>query len=232
MSTGGRQDTALPAIRRLVYSSKRWLELRAGPHHIGPHHPLPLRPRPFISRRQRSATNWRRHGVTLDAPTASISCTPLHGRICPSNMLIIVARLVMYRLPTFVRSTLDQYTSKRGLADDYLRFGALQSVYATVIKYVGTTFALIAADHQPDLKDEAWGSIFDSTSLGGWMQAADAVCRISSKLPENVKSYCEIYSAYRRHQYRDTLDKITDYLNIIIAELTNRGYRIDSGKKP
>lgn len=145
-------------------------------------------------------------------------------------MLVIVARLVMYRLPTFVRSTLDQYTSKRGLADDYLRFGALQSVYATVIKYVGTTFALIAADHHPDLKDEAWGSIFDSTSLGGWIQAADSVCRISSKLPDKVKSYCEVYSAYRRHQRRDILDKITDYINIIVAELTNRGYRIDSGK--
>lgn len=136
----------------------------------------------------------------------------------------------MYRLPTFVRATLDQYKVKRGLSDDYLRFGALQSVYATIVKYVGTTFALVAADRKPDLKDEVWGAIFDSTSLGGWIQAADAVCRVSSELPSDVKAYCDVYSAYRKHTSRDTLDKITEHLNTIVSELAKLGYRIDSGR--
>ena len=137
----------------------------------------------------------------------------------------------MYSLPTFIRSTLDQYTNKRELTDDYLRFGALQSVYATVIKFVGTTFALISADHTPDLKDEAWGAIFDSTSLGGWIQATNIVCRISSKLSDDVRSYCDVYSAYRHHSSRDVLDKITEHINSVISQFANLGYRIEPGRR-
>ena len=137
----------------------------------------------------------------------------------------------MYSLPTFIRSTLDQYTSKRDLTDDYLRFGALQSVYATVIKFVGTTLALISADHKSDLRDEAWGAIFDSTSLGGWIQAANTVCRVSSGFSDEVRSYCDVYSAYGEHSSRDILDRITEHINSVMEQLANLGYKIRPGRR-
>ena len=194
-----------------VYSTRRWADSPTGAPALEDH----------TTRHRTSGTSCQ-IGLPLNEVSTIFGSTRLHTCIC--------SQVAMYRLPTFVRATLDQYKVKRGLSDDYLRFGALQSVYATIVKYVGTTFALVAADHNPDLKDEVWGAIFDSTSLGGWIQAADAVCRVSSKLPSDVKAYCDIYSDYRKHESRDTLDKITDNLNTIVSKLAELGYRIDSGR--
>ena len=132
----------------------------------------------------------------------------------------------IYTLPTFVRTALAHYKSKRQLADDYLRFRALEAVYATVVKYVGTTFALIAADYDTDLADAAHASIFDSSSLGGWLDAVEIVCHQATALPDCVRDHCTIYSDYQTHGSRDSLDTICDHINAVVHHLRTLGYAL------
>lgn len=131
------------------------------------------------------------------------------------------------KLPTFVRIVLERYRSGRELTDDYSKYKALESVYAATTKYVGTTFALIAADQDPDLRALAWNKICNSSSLGGWLDAADDVCTRAPYLPKDVKIYCDEYSNYKKHPSRDRLDQIAANLNVVVDELTKAGYCLD-----
>ena len=124
----------------------------------------------------------------------------------------------------------ERYLSGRTLPDDYSKYKTLESVYAATTKYLGTTFALIAADRDPELCQETWGKIFDSSSLGGWLDAADYVCRHAPKLPDDIRSYCAEYSDYRRHSHKDYLDQISKHLNIVTAELKEIGYNLEQPK--
>ena len=135
-------------------------------------------------------------------------------------------------LPTFIRTALENYISLRGGIDDvYLRYKALENVYAVTIKYVGTTFALIAADVSSDLRDEAWRQIFSSSSLGGWLDAVDSVCKVQKQLPPNIAQFCLEYSDYSKHAERQNLDRIYDNFLAISKELQVYGYRFDVQKK-
>ena len=133
-------------------------------------------------------------------------------------------------LPTFIRTAYDQYVSRRQIPDYYARYKALESVYATTIKYVGTSFALIAADHDPDLKVAAWSAILQSSSLGGWTNASDLVCRQAHDLPKNIRDYCDNYNAHKKHPSKPTLDAIAVHLNVVVDELITHGYNVERPK--
>lgn len=111
-----------------------------------------------------------------------------------------------------------------------MKYKAIESVYAATVKYVGTVFALIAADRDPDLHLDSWNKIFRSSSLGGWLQAADLVCANSKTLPEPVRKYCADYSAYRTHPSRTELDRIKLHMGAVVEELHRSGYRIEVPK--
>lgn len=138
----------------------------------------------------------------------------------------------MNKLPTFVRAVFDRYRSLRDLSDDYTKYKALESVYAATIKYIGTTFALIAADRDPELQATAWGRILNSSSLGGWLDTADDVCKHAQDFPEDVKTHCSEYSDYKRHPRKDQLDRIAEHLNIIVKELEKTGYKMEHLRSP
>ncbi len=133
-------------------------------------------------------------------------------------------------LPTFVRTAYNEYVSRKDLPDYYARYRALECVYAATIKHIGTTFALIAADRDPNLRDQVWGKIFESSGLGGWLDATDVVCSKSRSMPEATKAYCNDYSDYRSHPSRATLDGIADRIASIVKEFTKRGYKIEQPK--
>lgn len=133
-------------------------------------------------------------------------------------------------MPTFIRTTYDQYASRQDVRDYYARYKSLESVYAATIKYVGTTFALIAADHDSSLKNDVWGRIFESSSLGGWLDAVDLVCMRSQTLRDSVKGYCDNYSMYKKHPSRNSLDGIANHLTVVVEELARRGYEIETPK--
>ena len=105
-------------------------------------------------------------------------------------------------------------------------------MYSTVIKYIGTTFALLAADHLPSLKDDAWSLIFDSSSLGGWIDITKLVCKQTPHLPSPVQDYCATLNVYKQHPSKDTLDLISQHLNTIAEEFQQLGYRTQYLKSP
>ncbi|MDE0024763.1 MAG: GIY-YIG nuclease family protein [Spirochaetaceae bacterium] len=111
-----------------------------------------------------------------------------------------------------------------------MKYKAIESVYAATVKYVGTVFALIASDCDPDLHFDSWNKIFRSSSLGGWLQAAELVCANSKTLPEPVREYCADYSTYRTHPSRTDLDRIKQHLSAVVDELHRSGYRIEIPK--
>ena len=79
----------------------------------------------------------------------------------------------MNRLPTFIKDALEDYSRHRTVDDEYARYKSLENAYAITIKYVGTTLALIAADHfDEDDRSEVWGLIFGSSSLGGVVECS------------------------------------------------------------
>lgn len=109
-----------------------------------------------------------------------------------------------------------------------MRYRALESVYAATVKYVGTTFALIAADCDTDIKELAWSKIFESSSLGAWLDAVEAVCANSKSLPEPIRDYCNDHSDYKQHPARNRLEKLTNHINHVVEQLQRLGYRIDT----
>ena len=133
----------------------------------------------------------------------------------------------MNTLPSFVRTAFQHYERRNAGADDYSRYKALESIYATTIKYVGTVFALIAADHGPDMKEAVWRCIFRSSSLGGWLDAVEKVCQNQKTFSEPVSRYCATYSDYTKHPAKSNLDLIATQYNIIADRLTRNGYRFD-----
>lgn len=133
-------------------------------------------------------------------------------------------------LPTFVRSAYDQYRSKSQLPDYYARYKALESVYATTIKHVGTSFALIAADYDRDFRDAVWSEIFRSSSLGGWLAACDLVCSRSGDLSDDVRDYCDDHNTYRKHPSRKKLDQIAVHFSVVVEELARHGYNVKQPK--
>lgn len=138
----------------------------------------------------------------------------------------------MNPLPTFLRRSLDNYRGRRGSEDDYLKYRSLELTYAITIKYVGTTFALIAADLSDEVKQEAWSAILSSSSLGGWLSAVESVCKRSESLPPDVRNFCDHYSASKRHPEKERLTRISARMNAIIDQLNELGYEIQTVKSP
>lgn len=108
-----------------------------------------------------------------------------------------------------------------------MRYKALECVYAAATKYVGTVFGLLAADSDPHLKDTAWTAIFDSSSLGGWLDAVALVCRRSKRFTDPQKSFCDYFSLYRKHPSHETLDEIARNLRVVVEQLRRLGYQLD-----
>ena len=135
-------------------------------------------------------------------------------------------------LPTFVRTVLEEYMGQREISDYYAKYRSLEAAYSTVIKYSGMTFALLAADHGDDLKQEVWGHILDSASLGGWVTAIDIACRtLNGKQSQaSVREYCNEYGEYRRHPQKLVLDKMAEHLNAIVDALGDRGYKVEQAR--
>lgn len=134
------------------------------------------------------------------------------------------------QLPTFIKDALNDYRSHRAVDDEYVRYKALETVCAITIKYVGTTLSLIASHHYPEqLKHEIWNRIFRSSSLGGWLDAAEMVCKHSASLPNEVRDYCREYTLYREHPNKGALDDVSEDLEFIVKELKESyGYKIAS----
>ena len=134
----------------------------------------------------------------------------------------------MNQLPTFIKDALDDYRSHRAVDDEYVRYKALETVCAITIKYVGTTLSLIASDYyKEELKHEIWNCVFRSSSLGGWLDAADMVCRHSADLPNEVRDHCRGYTLYRTHPNKDALESISQDLQFVVKELNESyGYNI------
>ena len=105
---------------------------------------------------------------------------------------------------------------------------------ATTIKYVGTAFALIAADRREDgLQDDAWNAIFDSSSLGGWLTAAEIVCKREKKLPDGpLKQYCHEFNFYEKHPQKKRLSEICESMNQIVKCLHRYGYDLKEQTSP
>ena len=132
-------------------------------------------------------------------------------------------------LPTFVRKIFEEYMIQQDISDYYSKYRLLEAAYATIVKYAGMTFALLAADHDDDLKQDVWGHILDSASLGGWVAAINAACqRLSGPQTQcEVRAYCNDYSAYGRHPQKGVLDEMADNLNSIVTKLDERGYVVE-----
>ncbi len=62
------------------------------------------------------------------------------------------------------------------------------------------------------------------------MSAIDYVCSQSKQFPDPVKEYCALFSDYRRHPEKDSLDRLSISLNRISLLLKDRGYRTDEAK--
>lgn len=133
-------------------------------------------------------------------------------------------------LPSLIWYPFDTYTRSRNLDDAYYKYRALESIGATIIKYSGTAFALIAADQGRSLEEVTTGRILSSSSLGGWVAAIDHVCRRSRKFPDPVREYCALFSDYRKHPEKESLDRLAVNVSEINLLLKDRGYRTDEAK--
>lgn len=138
----------------------------------------------------------------------------------------------MTPLPTLLKRSLEIYAGRRSSDDDFLKYRALELAYTITIKYVGTTFALIAADVSDELKHESWSSILSSSSLGGWLRAIECVCKGSKSLPPNVRDFCDLYTLSKKHPQKGRLDRISQRLNEVISQLEGLGYQIQPLTSP
>ena len=136
----------------------------------------------------------------------------------------------MNQLPTFIKNALNDYRSFRAVDDEYVRYKALETACAITIKYVGTVLSIISSHyHNDQLKEEVWNCIFRSSSLGGWLDASEMVCRNSRDFPKEVREYCSEYAAYSEHPDKETIDDLSEDLDVIINELKDAyGYRIST----
>ena len=135
-------------------------------------------------------------------------------------------------LPTFLRRSIETYKGLRTSEDDYLKYRSLETTYTIAIKYIGTTFALIAADISDEAKQEAWSSILSSSSLGGWLTAVECVCKRSKSLSPDLRAFCDHYSLSRKHPEIERLSRIANRLNQIIAQLNELGYQLQPVNSP
>lgn len=135
-------------------------------------------------------------------------------------------------MPAFVRTVFDEYLGQRELNDYYSKYRSLEAVYSAIIKYVGTTFALLAADHNDELKREVWEHVLNSSSLGGWVAATNVACQRlgSQQISTEIRSYCSEYSEYKKHPQKDSLDDMARNLNLIVDELGHMGYQVERAK--
>ena len=131
-----------------------------------------------------------------------------------------------------MRAAFDEYVGQRETTDYYSKYRTLECVYATIIKFVGVTFALLVADKDEDAKQDVWARILDSSGLGGWVEAANAACKALRGLAvdDAVHAYCDEYSEYRKHRQRDDLDDLAQQLNLVVDEINKRGYGVEVPK--
>ena len=136
----------------------------------------------------------------------------------------------MNRLPTFIKGALEDYSKHRTVDDEYARYRSLENAFAITIKYVGTTLSLIAADYLgDDGRSEVWNTVFRSSGLGGWLDAARLVCKNSTRLPADVRDHCRDYTLYRQHVRRDVLSDVSMNLATIVEQLNSSyGYKLPS----
>ena len=135
-------------------------------------------------------------------------------------------------LPTFVRTAFDEYVGQREIRDFYSKYRSLEGVYATIIKFVGMTFAVLVADKDENAKQDVWSCILDSSSLGGWVEATNAACKALSRLEveDAVHAYCSEYSDYGKHQQKDVLDDLAKHLTLVVNEINEKGYNMNVPK--
>ena len=112
---------------------------------------------------------------------------------------------IIQNLPTFVRTAFDEYVGQREIKDYYSKYRSIEGVYATIIKFVGMTFAVLVADKDKDAKQEVWRRILESSGLGGWVEATNAACRAlnGAGVDDAVRAYCGEYSDYSKHRQKE-----------------------------
>ena len=133
--------------------------------------------------------------------------------------------------PSFLLEAHDAYVRCSQLGDDYFKYKALESTFAMLVKYLGTTFVLMALDKAPSVGAEAASRIFSSSSLGGWVDAIDEVCRRTTLFGDEQKNYCKFVSEHGRHPDKSALRTLEDELITITQLLIERGYRLELPKR-
>ena len=139
---------------------------------------------------------------------------------------------IIQNLPTFVRTAFDEYVGQREIKDYYSKYRSIEGVYATIIKFVGMTFAVLVADKDEDAKQEVWRRILESSGLGGWVEATNAACRALSGagVDDAVRAYCGEYSDYSKHRQKDMLDDLAKHMKLVAEEINRMGYKMDIPK--
>ena len=139
---------------------------------------------------------------------------------------------IIQNLPTFVRTAFDEYVGQREIKDYYSKYRSIEGVYATIIKFVGMTFAVLVADKDEDAKQEVWRRILDSSGLGGWVEATNAACRAlnGAGVDDAVRAYCGEYSDYSKHRQKDMLDDLAKHMSLVAEEVNRMGYKMEIPK--
>lgn len=132
--------------------------------------------------------------------------------------------------PSFLLEAHDAYIRCSQLGDDYFKFKALESTFATLVKYLGTTFSVMALDKAPPVGAEAASLIFSSSSLGGWIDAIEKVCQKATHFETAQQSHCKFFSQYKNHPDKSALKNIERELTTVTRLLNERGYRLDFPK--
>lgn len=136
---------------------------------------------------------------------------------------------IIQSLPTFVRTAFDEYVGQREIKDYYSKYRSLEGVFATIIKFVGMTFAVLVADKDEDAKQDVWGRILDSSGLGGWVEATNAACKALNRVgvEDAVRVYCSEYSDHGKHRQKEVLDDLAKHLSLVVNEINKMGYKMD-----
>ena len=91
--------------------------------------------------------------------------------------------------PSFLLEAHDAYQRCREIGDNYFKVKALESTFATLVKYLGTSFAVMALDKVPRVGVKAASRIFSSSSLGGWTRPGGGAVHPEESSPRRAARY-------------------------------------------